>query len=240
MLHARDIISIIEMIFYIPTLITCGVVCFRHGFRNGSGWIYTLVLCLVRIAGAICQFVSHSNHSTGLIKATLVLNSIGLGPLMFSTLAFLSRFVQFVNTKSKPVVTKKHLIIIRLVISAGIGLSISGAMDALSSGATQVPTNSRVGIILIIVAYVSLVVLFLVYARRVSLLPRKERRVPLAIFASLPLILVRLVYSACVVFLHNSAFNILTGSVAVLVVMSVIEEFAVVGIYVLLGFLVDR
>jgi len=51
---------------------------------------------------------------------------------------------------------------------------------------------------------------------------------------------VRLIYSACSVFLHSHLFNIVTGNVAVRVAMAVIEEFIVVAIYIALGFLVTK
>jgi hypothetical protein len=90
-MHSRDIVAIIELLFYLPTVILAIITCFRHGFHRSSGWIYTLILCQVRIAGAICQFLSHSNHSSGLIQATIIIDSIGLSPLLLATLGMLSR-----------------------------------------------------------------------------------------------------------------------------------------------------
>lgn len=90
-MHSRDIVSVVELIFFIPTAILALITCFRHGFNRSSGWIYTLILCVVRIAGAICQFLSHNNHSTNLIEATIIIDSIGLSPLLLATLGMLSR-----------------------------------------------------------------------------------------------------------------------------------------------------
>lgn len=91
MWHARDYVSLIELIFYIPTGLLAIGVCTRHGFRRSSGWIYTLILCTVRIAGAICQFLSHTDHSSGLVEATTIFALIGLAPLLMATLGLLSR-----------------------------------------------------------------------------------------------------------------------------------------------------
>jgi hypothetical protein len=90
-MHSRDIVAIVELLFYLPTAILAIITCFRHGFHRSSGWIYTLILCQVRIAGAVCQFLSHSNHSSGLIQATIIIDSIGLSPLLLATLGMLSR-----------------------------------------------------------------------------------------------------------------------------------------------------
>jgi len=91
MKHSRDIVAGVELAFFIPTALLAILVCTRHGIKRSSGWIYTLLLCCVRIAGAICQFLSHSNHSSGLLQATIVIDSIGLSPLLLATLGMLSR-----------------------------------------------------------------------------------------------------------------------------------------------------
>ena len=75
--HSRDTIALVELIFYTPFLFLSAFVCYRHGFSRSSGWLYTVILCIVRIIGGILQFVSHNDHSTGLLETTLVLDSVG-------------------------------------------------------------------------------------------------------------------------------------------------------------------
>lgn len=85
-------LAVFEVIVYTPALVAALVVCSRHGWRRASGWFYTIFLCIVRIAGAVCQLVmSNSNPSDGLLKATIILDSIGLSPLLFATLGVISR-----------------------------------------------------------------------------------------------------------------------------------------------------
>jgi hypothetical protein len=91
MMHARDIVAAIELAVYIPAVIVAVIICVRHGFNRSSGWIYTLILCIVRIAGTVCQFLSHQDHSNGLIEAKIIIDSIGLSPLLLATLGLLSR-----------------------------------------------------------------------------------------------------------------------------------------------------
>lgn len=91
MIKARGWVSVVELIVYIPAILLSIVVCSRHGFNRSSGWIYTLILCIVRIAGAICQLMSYHDHSTGLITAVIIIDSIGLSPLLLATLGLLSR-----------------------------------------------------------------------------------------------------------------------------------------------------
>ncbi|KAF2241062.1 hypothetical protein BU26DRAFT_410496, partial [Trematosphaeria pertusa] len=235
-------VSVVELVFYIPTLILALIVCSRHGFRRSSGWVYTLVLCIVRIVGAICQLVSYHDHSSGVITATAVIDSIGLSPLLLATLGVLSRFVDFINAKSGATFTVKHFRLLQVLITVGLVLNIVGGTsgNVQPDGKIEVQTTSKVGIILFIVSHVGLVLVYAASVPRTACVPPKERRVPVALLLALPFVLVRLVYSACAVFLHNHLFNIITGSVPVYVVMAVVEEFIVVAIYLLLGFAVDK
>lgn len=84
-------VSIVEIIVYLPAFIAGVVVTSRHGVHRASGWIYTLILCTIRIAGAVCQLLTYHDTSEGLLKATLIIDSIGISPLLLATLGILSR-----------------------------------------------------------------------------------------------------------------------------------------------------
>ncbi len=84
-------VSIVELIVYIPCLILGFMVCLRHGFKRGSGWIFVLILSAIRIAGSICQLLTYNNPTEGLFKATAILESIGIAPLLLVVLGVLSR-----------------------------------------------------------------------------------------------------------------------------------------------------
>ena len=84
-------VSIIELIVYIPTLFLATIVTFRLGWKKSSGWTYTTILCLLRVVGAICQLVSIHHPSHELIETTLIIDFVGLSPLLFATLGLLSR-----------------------------------------------------------------------------------------------------------------------------------------------------
>ncbi|KAF2737381.1 hypothetical protein EJ04DRAFT_488009 [Polyplosphaeria fusca] len=242
MVNSREIVSIVELIFYIPTTVVALVVCARHGFRQTSGWIYTVLLCVARVAGAICHLIGINNPSVGVITASVIIDSLGLSPLLLATLGLLSRFVDFIHAHGRPVWNPTHFRLLQTIIIVGLILAIVGGTNGKPKpdGSIQVQTTSKVGIILYIVGYAGIVAVLVVSARQTNCVPKKERRVPVAVFFALPFLLVRLVYAACAVFLHNHIFNIVTGSVPVWVVMSVIEEFIVVVTYVTLGFLVDK
>jgi hypothetical protein len=85
-------ISILELIIYFPALLVAVFVCSRHGFGRSSGWIFTLILCLVRILGACCQLATYHSETKGLVEAIIILDSIGISPLLLATLGLLSRW----------------------------------------------------------------------------------------------------------------------------------------------------
>jgi hypothetical protein len=150
--------------------------------------------------------------------------------------------VDFINAGTKPTFTTKHFRILQLLISIGLILSIAGGTSGTTQpdGTIKVAITSKVGIALYIVAYIGLILVYFASLGRSYVVPPKERRVPIAIMFALPFVLVRLIYSACSVFLHSHYFNVVPGSIPVMVAMAVVEEFVVVAIYVALGFFVDK
>jgi hypothetical protein len=88
---ARGWVSVVELCVYIPFIIIAAIVCKRHGFNRSSGFLYTLILCLVRIIGSVCQLLTYHDSSSGLVKTALILDSVGISPLLLATLGLLSR-----------------------------------------------------------------------------------------------------------------------------------------------------
>lgn len=91
-LDARGGVAIFELAIYLPALVVAFIVCSRHGFAKASGFIFTLILCFVRIIGACCQLATYHKETEGLLEATIILDSIGLSPLLLATLGLLSRW----------------------------------------------------------------------------------------------------------------------------------------------------
>lgn len=96
-------------------------------------------------------------------------------------------------------------------------------------------TTSKGGIILYIVAYVALALTALLTSSKLSHAESGEKRLLLAVVLALPFIFVRLVYSTLAVLAHIHQFSLLTGSVAVFAIMAVAMEFAVIVIYLVVG-----
>ena len=90
--NSRGGVSIFELVVYFPALAVAAVVCGRHGFGRSAGWVFTLILCLVRLVGACCQLATYHSETKGLIEAVLIVDSVGISPLLLATLGILSRW----------------------------------------------------------------------------------------------------------------------------------------------------
>ncbi|KAF2020148.1 hypothetical protein BU24DRAFT_419723 [Aaosphaeria arxii CBS 175.79] len=243
MLDAHGWVSVAELIIYVPALFASVFICTRHGFRRGSGWIYTLILCLIRIIGAICRLVSYHDPSTGLYVTIAVLDSVGLNPLLLATLGLLSRFVDFIHGQTNCLITATHIRVVGLVTIVGLILSIAGgtSINFHPDGSYSIPTTSKAGVALYCVSFIAQVGLLILTIGKVSYVPSKERRVPFAVMIAMPFILVRLIYSILSISVSNHhIFGMIGGNVVVWVCMSVIEEIIVIYLYVILGFTLDK
>ncbi|PNY28453.1 Uncharacterized protein TCAP_01620 [Tolypocladium capitatum] len=225
-------VSIAELIVYVPALVLALIVCSRHGLHRASGWMYTVLLCVVRIVGAICQLVTYSDQSEGLLKATLIIDSIGISPLLLATLGMLSRL------QGTPVFSIKQFRLVQLLIALGLILSIAGGSSSSSSADGTVTTSNttKAAIILYVVALAGLSFILITTSGYRSAVPIQERRIPVAVAIAWPFILVRLVYSVLAIFVQGDTFSVVGGSVPVRVGMAVVEEFVVVIDYLVLGY----
>ncbi|KAL7902879.1 hypothetical protein HDV63DRAFT_412035 [Trichoderma sp. SZMC 28014] len=230
-------VSIAELIVYIPALIAALVVTSRHGLHRASGWIYTIILCGVRIGGAVCQLLTYHDSSTGLLKAVIIIDSIGISPLLLATLGVLSRFVDWINSRGTQVFGMKQFRLIQLLITLGLILSIAGGTSGSSSnGKVTVSTTAKVGVILYIIAFAGITFMLVISSGYRTAVPIQERRSPVAIAIAWPLIFARLTYSTLAIFLHNNTFSVVGGDVGVSVGLAVVEEWLVVIDYLILGF----
>ena len=92
MVVAREIIDIIEIIYYAPVLCITVFVALRHGFKKEQGWYFLIVLALIRLIGSSTGIAAVSNpDNENLIACTIVCGTIGLSPLLLCLIAFMDR-----------------------------------------------------------------------------------------------------------------------------------------------------
>ena len=126
-----------------------------------------------------------------------------------------------------------------ILITVGLILSIIGGVNAGTeygkTGNYKPQTLSQVGLGLMIAAFALLVPTVLTLWKSIQHAESSERRILLAVGASLPFLLVRTIYSALAVFANTRKFQLLGGDVTVLLCMALLQEAVVVVLYESVG-----
>ena len=218
-------ISIIDLIFFLPALAVAGLLTYRHGFHRSTGWIYLVLLSLMRIIGSSMQLATIKQpDDTSILVGAQTLQNTGLSPLILTILGLVMRVLQAIPEKSRPrlpntqtlrmsqVIVVVGLILI-IVGGVNIGDEISNALTKRQSISYTVPSESKAGIALLIVGYVLVGLSAAGLALSISSVPSGEKRLILAIFAAMPFVLVRLIYSCMSTFdSSNSNYRQYGGS----------------------------
>ena len=164
-----------------------------------------------------------------------ILQNIGLSPLLLATLGLLSRLLENINRTHHTLINTRILKFIELIILIALILGIVGGVNASDDFATTgkyVPGSlSKAGTALFIVAYVAVVVSTVLISFSASHASHGEKRILFAVAAALPFLLVRLVYAIMSTFSKNKNFNLLAGSVTILLCVALIEELIVVLLF---------
>lgn len=244
-INYRDGVSIGELVVYFPALAIAILLGVRHGFGRSSGWFYLILFSLVRIVGACFQLatISKPTDSTLYIGGA-VLQNIALSPLELASLGLLSRLFDGIR-KVNTVAVSPHMIrLIQVVVTVGLILGIVGGVQSgndFTSGGTYVPqTLSKVSVVLYLAGWVAIVGLSVIGYSNISSAIPGDNRILIAVAVAIPLILVRIIYAAVTMFGHLASFNLITGNVTILLCMAILEEFAVVIVYEIMGFTLDR
>jgi hypothetical protein len=126
--------------------------------------------------------------------------------------------------------------LMQMFIILGLILGIVGGTSSTSStGVYTVQATSKAAVIIYLVAFILLVLVAVFTLRKLTNAPGEEKRIAWATIGAFPFILIRIIYSLLAVFSNDPQFNLLTGSVIIHVFMSVVEEMAVVVIYLAIG-----
>jgi hypothetical protein len=232
----REGVSIGEIGIYCPALLIAIYLSVRHGFGRSAGWFFLIIFCLARIIGAAMQLATISSPTNiSLYTGYAILQNIGLSPLMLATLGLQSRLLDNINRTHRTIINTQFLKLIELVITVGLILGIVGgvnASDSFSKTGTFTPGSlNKAGTSLFIVSYVAIVISTILLSMSVSHASHGEKRILFAVAFSLPFLLVRLVYSIMSTFTKNKNFNLMTGSITILLCVAFIEELVIVIVY---------
>jgi len=232
--------SIVELIGYIPAFIFSIFLCIRHGFGPNKGWIFLLIFSLIRIVGASLELATISNPtSISLVTAAVTLSSIGLSPLLLTSLGLLYRVSKNINKESPSLIRTMHIRLLRIPITVALVLILSGSESSASyltkHGTYPIEPTTRIGVVLLIVVFVAVVFITAVFMAQRMHAEAGERRLIYAMTASIPSILIRLIYVVLIMFSNLAMFSVIHPSVVAIGCMAIMQEFIVVFIYIGVG-----
>ncbi|RDW94675.1 hypothetical protein BP5796_00438 [Coleophoma crateriformis] len=238
-LSYRNAVSIAELIVYLPSLAVALLLCTRHGFGRSSTFWFLVIFTLARVVGPGMELATMSDPTNvSLYEGVVILQSIGLSPLMMSTTALLSRLLGNIQKSTNTFLKTRMLQLVELVILVALILGIVGGIQSsngIAQGSYHPNALNKVGVALFIACFAVIVMATIALSFSVAHADQGEKRILAAVAISLPFMLVRLIYSIMVTYTTAKAFNQLTGSVTVLLCVALIEEFIIVVIYEAVG-----
>ncbi|KAH8805305.1 hypothetical protein F5884DRAFT_885478 [Xylogone sp. PMI_703] len=237
--NPREILSILEIPLYLPLFIFSVLIVIRHGFQRNQGWIFLLLLSLIRMAGGVAGIIVVHNDSRGATVATIILNNIGISPLLMAMIGLLKRV-----DDRMPAPTPALLFRLAYAPSmAGLILAIIGGVDSSSTDSQDVSEGSKytkIGVALFVFALLlySLFAITMIPKRRY--LQSSELLLHTAVIASIPFIGLRILFSVFVAFKKDpDTFSLVTNTEKVVIIqalMTILPEIIVETLYLLAGF----
>ncbi|KAL9110110.1 MAG: hypothetical protein Q9227_005304 [Pyrenula ochraceoflavens] len=243
-MQPREILDVIELVYYVPALVLAGLVCYKHGLGRQLGWVFLVLLSLLRIIGASTGIANYSHPSKGLSEASNITYNIGLSPLIMILMGVLKRVNEGIQGGGVPPLILDFL---NLPSLAGIILGIIGGTRVSSSDTSKANEGwhfTEAAVILFLAIYIVLSAVTAYQFIHLHSVKDGERRLVFAAGASLPFFLVRFVYSLCASFDHNSkyfSFRSTANSAVILqAILSLLMEFIIVAIFISVGFVVPK
>ncbi|GME64905.1 hypothetical protein GTA08_BOTSDO06402 [Neofusicoccum parvum] len=235
-LTARSGISIALIILYTPILLVAIFLTIRHGLGRSSGWRFLLSFALARLLAASFQLATIAHPTNlSLYIGEWVLLGIALSPLELVSLGFLSRVIASINKTRATIVTPRHVRLVQLLNTVGLGLAIGGGVQAGNAvgdgGALVAPTITKVAVALFIASFACIVGVAVLVWPSVGYAEAGEKRLLVAVAVTAPFLLVRIVYTGVSVFHRTTAFNPVTGNVWVLFGMAFVMELVIVIVF---------
>ena len=240
-----NILAVIEIAAYTPILLFVAIVIFRLNFDTGFRvWTSLAILCALRIAGSGLQLATINNPtSTALFEWAAILSSIGLSPLFLATIGVLSRLDKGLDKIYRHPLGIKiwthHMLLEGLVILSVILLIVGGVKGGSNLGTSHtfdIDGYFKGGVAVIIIVYVGIIdgaISTFIY-RKCG--PWEDRELFVAMYAALPLLLVRMVYVCLTAYSGLATFNITTGNTWVRLGMTIVMEVLVAIMYLSAGF----
>ncbi|KAF7537260.1 hypothetical protein G7Z17_g12891 [Cylindrodendrum hubeiense] len=209
-LDTYDRIAIAEIIIYSFFLVGGAFLCFKHGLSRSSGWRFLVILALARLIGSAMLLATINDPTNiSLYIGWMTLNGVGFGPLILMLLGLLDRLFGSINREGRELVKPLYQRMITLLMLVAMILLIVGGTQAdytIVNGSPKInyTTESKAGAALMIVVLGFLVIEAALVVKNQGYIAEGEHRILIAVLASLPFVIVRLIYT-CVLILGNKS-----------------------------------
>jgi len=243
----RNVLAIIQCVFYVPATVVSLFLCIRHccrGRRAQIAWIFLYLYCHVRVAEAALGLATIGTASVAVYATSILFSLIGVPFLLLTAYGLLNRV--YINlAKNYPTRIKGWYVkILQFPFTAAIILCARGASgstaDASNGGDYRPQILTQVGIVLCAIGFVVMLILTGAIFRRQSHAELDERRLLNIVIISLPFLVIRMLYTVLVTFWNRDLFKSYEGDVLVEGLMAVLPEMVVVVIYTIEGFTLER
>jgi hypothetical protein len=244
-MQSREVLYIIELIYWVPASIVSGYVMFKHGFSKQMGWYSLTLLSIFRIIGAITGILVIGHPSEGLYETTFICASVGLMALIGALSGIMLRVNM--NMSEHKIITPQRVKIIHMPTLAATILSICAGTDIGNGRPRDVAQailffKIATGIITAVYLVVVLVTIHTVKYKRFAL-NSEQLFIKMAV-CSIPLITVRLVFAWLSHWMPiGSLFWMMSGGITPTIIrafMSVLEEFIVVSMFLYAGLVTEN
>ncbi|KAI3401832.1 hypothetical protein diail_8210 [Diaporthe ilicicola] len=228
----RDGVAVVQLFFFTVFLGCAFILCSRHGWSRGSGWLVLITFSLLRILAGAFQLATINSSSTTTYGGALICQSIGLSPLTVLNIALLTRVNRFVIHG----ISSKIFSLISLASLTGLSLGIYGGTKAAESS-DHITSNSIVqaAVCIFLGIYVFAICLWGYLLRQWKYIPAEENKLMVCFAACAPFISVRLVYGMLADFSGMKEFNPFEGDVTIFLCMAVLMEIIPVAFCVFTG-----
>jgi hypothetical protein len=217
-LTSRNVLSIIECIFYAPATVLSLFLCIRHccrGQRSQIAWVFLYIYCHIRVAEAALGLATITFPSVALYGTSILFSLIGVPALLLAAFRLLNRV--YINlAKNHPTRIKPwYFSLLQIPFQAAIGICAKGASNSTadaSDGTIYRPqTWTKVGIMLCVVGFMVMVILTRAMHRRQSHAEINERRLLNSVTLSSPFLFIRMSYTVLVTFVNRGLFESYRG-----------------------------
>ncbi|TIA36682.1 hypothetical protein D6C78_05263 [Aureobasidium pullulans] len=242
MLTERNAVFIAVLIFYTGTAIFSTIRLIQHGLRKTASERILLVFSIGRILCAAFQLATISYPTNTSVWAGYVTTfSICVSLLLSASLVLLRRLAQRAGTDFPQVAGRDSMKFCQILVTVGLILGIAGGIKATSNwgstGSYKPDSIQKASIIIFIISWALIVFMAIHTLGKARAAGSQTQKIAVGVFAiSLPLLAVRIAYSAVSIFANLRSFSSIYGNVTIMLCMALIEEAIVVLMYQALGF----